>query len=250
MWGWVESVGRRAISALDYLRSLYDLLYLSLKTFATDRRSGVRVIYRVSVDQCYFTGVQAFWFIAFFGFAVGLSLAVLIQGPLLVQFLVKGVVREIAPLLTSFVVLGRSGTAIAVEIGNMKVGHELDLLESMAIDPIRRVVVPRLIGVTFAAACLTVTFDVAACVASFPVAGLSPIEFYRELTRAMTYRDLGISIGKGFLFGITTALIACHHGMTMIPLTTEVPKAATRVVMNSLMFVQSMNIACILMYAT
>jgi phospholipid/cholesterol/gamma-HCH transport system permease protein len=132
MWRLVESVGRRTIWAVDYLRSLYDLLDLGLKTFALDRRSGMRVVYRISVDQSYFTGVQAFWFIAFFGLVCGLSLSVLIQGPLLVTFLVKGVVREIAPLLTSFVVLGRSGTAIAVEIGNMKVGRELELLDRSA----------------------------------------------------------------------------------------------------------------------
>jgi len=250
MWGWVENVGRRTISVYEYLRSLFDLFYLSLKTFALDRHSGLRVIYRISIDQCYFTGVQAFGFISFFAVAVGLSLSVLVKGPLLVTFLVRGVVREISPLLTSFVVLGRSGTAIAVELGNMKVGRELELLDSLAIDPIRQIVVPRLIGVTFAAACLTVIFDVVACASGFLTSGLSLVEFYRELSNVMEYRDLFISIGKGFLFGITTALIACHHGMTMIPLTTEVPKAATRVVMNSLMFVQSMNIACILLYST
>lgn len=250
MWTWVESVGRRTLDAVSFLRSLYDLLYLSLKTFVVDRHTGLRVIYRISVDQCYFTGVQAFWFVACFAFAIGLSLSFLIQGPLLVSFLVTGVVREIGPLLTSFVVLGRSGTAIAVEIGNMNVGRELELMQSLAIDPIRLVVVPRLIGVTFASACLTVIFNVATFAAALVVTTLTIPEFYRQLTGAMSYGDLVISIGKGFLFGVITALIACHHGMTLTPLSTEVPKAATRAVMNSLMFVQVVNVALILTYVT
>ncbi|MFO0984128.1 MAG: ABC transporter permease [Planctomycetota bacterium] len=248
MWELVENLGKRMLYVVRYARSLYDLFYLSLKTFFLDPRTGRRVVYRISVDQCYFTGVQAFWFVSFFAFGIGLSLSLLIQGSLLVSFLVKGVVREIGPILTSFIVLGRSGTAIAVEVGNMKVGREIELLESLSIEPIRQVVVPRLIGVTFASACLTIIFDMAAFAAAFVVTDQTAIEFYHQLTAEIGYGDLAVSLGKGFLFGITTALIACHHGMSLIPLTTEVPKAATRVVMNSLMLVQVMNVVFIMSY--
>src|SRR5262245_27924301 len=105
MWALMDSMGRRTLFVLRYLVSLYDLLYASLKSFVLDPRTGHRVAYRISVDQCYFTGVQAFWFVAAFALGIGFSLSMLIQGTLLVTFLVKGVVREIGPILTSFIVL-------------------------------------------------------------------------------------------------------------------------------------------------
>ena len=81
------------------------------------------------------------------------------QGKLLYTLLVIVITRELGPLLTAFIIIARSGTAIATELGNMVISHEIEAYVAVGINPIAYLVVPRFLGVTVSMVLLTVYFN-------------------------------------------------------------------------------------------
>ena len=110
-----------------------------------------RVSFDVFVRQTLFTGVDALPFTAFIALLVGGSLVLsaaiglgTADGGPLGRILAIALVRELAPLITGLIIIGRSGTAVVVELGNMRVSGEIDTLESMGIDVFEYLVIPRM----------------------------------------------------------------------------------------------------------
>ncbi len=143
-------------------------------------------------------------------------------------------VRELSPLLVAVVVAGRSGSAIAAEIGTMKVGEELDALQVMGIQPIRFLVVPRLLAVTVTQPLLTglgaLVSIAAGALISLAYLGLSLEPYLRQTLRALDTADLLHGLGKSVLFGWTIVLIGSYNGLNIERSAEAVGKAATKTV--------------------
>ena len=198
--------------------------------------------------QVLFTGVEALRFVLMIAFLVGVSVVVQAQlwlgtfgqSELLGPILVAVLVREAGPLLVNFVVIGRSGTAIATELGNMRVNNEVRVLDAQGLDPMVYLVMPRVLGVVVSVFGLTVAFIAVSCLSGYVcglVAGVSPTDpmmFVNSVFRAMGPADFHNLIAKTVIPGALTGAICATEGLRIRGSITEVPQAATRGVVRSI----------------
>ena len=216
-------------------------LFQSLKeTVLFMRRKQVG--FRVLVLQILFTGVESLSIVSLIALSIG---AVIIveggtilprfgQTSLLYSILIIVITRELGPLLTAFIIAARSGPAIATELGNMVVSHEIEAYISVGINPISYLVVPRVLGVTISVMALTLYFNVFGLVGSFIVSQLiKPVpflEYFRALLKAIQVRDILSTLVKSFVFGVIISVVATYQGFKVSAAVTEIPRAAIKAV--------------------
>jgi phospholipid/cholesterol/gamma-HCH transport system permease protein len=208
-----------------------------------------QVAFIVLLRQILFTGVEALSLV----FMIGLSIGgiIIIQGnsildnfgqsQLVYRILILIITREVGPVLTAFLIIARSGTAISTELGNMVVSHEVEALDSIGISPVSYLVVPRVLGVIISLFCLSIYFNIAGLFGGFLVANfvqpLSFVDFITNLMSTLTIADIVISQVKSLTFGFLIALIACYQGLKVNFARTEVPIRAIKAVVYSLTWV-------------
>lgn len=126
-------------------------------------------------------------------------------------------VRELAPVLMSIMVGGRVGAGITAEIGTMKVTEQIDALRALATNPVRKLVVPRVLATTLMFPLLTIVASALGIIGGLIIATatlhLSANFYMRSVIDTVKYNDLASGIGKTFFFGFTTGLIACYNGL-------------------------------------
>jgi phospholipid/cholesterol/gamma-HCH transport system permease protein len=126
-------------------------------------------------------------------------------------------VRELAPVLMSLMVGGRVGAGIAAEIGTMKVTEQIDALRALATNPVRKLVVPKVMACTIMLPLLTTLACFIGIVGGLVIAVGSlhlTANFYtRSVIETVKYNDLASGIGKTIFFGFAIGLIACYNGL-------------------------------------
>jgi phospholipid/cholesterol/gamma-HCH transport system permease protein len=257
----LESFGRGVSSRLLTYVELSSLLYLAFKELILERKRGFSLVFEITLRQIYFTGVQAFRVITLVSLTLG-TIVIVESGTWLatlgggVQFivtiLVVVVLRELGPVLTAFIVIGRSGTAMASELGNMILGHELEAIQAMGINPIYFIITPRVIGVTIAVICLTIYFNLIALLGGFIVSKLIltvsfPV-FLRELLNSITMKDLVFDILKSATFGLLISLTCTYHGLTVRFSSIEVPQVTTKGVVSAILSCFTFNALLTLLF--
>lgn len=242
---WLGSVGREAIrwvlDADELLHTLSDAV-ASLWTPGLAARATVR---RVITTQIMYTGVQALSLVSVIAFLLGAIIIIQTNlmgsadGELLGKVLVAVVLRELAPLITAIVIAGRSGTAMATELGNMKVNSEVLALSSLGIDPPRFIVLPRLVATIVSVLVLMVYFSVVAIFGAFVLAQVTATaswgSLYSGVSRGVMPFDLGLFLLKGVGLGTIVGWLCCHYGLQVKSSPTEVPQQASRAVVMSLL---------------
>jgi phospholipid/cholesterol/gamma-HCH transport system permease protein len=151
------------------------------------------------------------------------------------------ITRELAPLLTAFVVAGRYGSSIAAEIGTMKVSQEIDALEVIGIDPVAFLVVPRLLALLVSLPCLTVFADLVGILGgqlvSVGVLGMGA-ERYLLLSRdALVLEDIYTGLVKAVAFAMLIGLVSCHQGLGTRGGAEAVGRSTTTAVVRSIVLV-------------
>jgi phospholipid/cholesterol/gamma-HCH transport system permease protein len=199
-----------------------------------------QVAFRVLVMQILFTGVESLAVVSLISLALG---AVIIveggtilprfgQTSLMYSILIIVITRELGPLLTAFIIIARSGTAIATELGNMVVSHEVEAYISVGINPISYLVVPRVLGVTISVMALTIYFNFFGLVGSFLVTKLihpvPALEYFQALLSTLQPRDIVSTVLKSFIFGLIISVVATFQGFKVSASVTEVPRAAIK----------------------
>lgn len=125
--------------------------------------------------------------------------------------------REIGPLITGIIVIGRSGSAVAAALGTMKVSEEVDALEVMGIDPVRYLVVPSFLSMCIMVPCLTVLGECLGLFGGWLLAKLSlhldTFQFITRMLHALTLRDVWSGLLKSVVFGGLIGSIACFYGL-------------------------------------
>jgi phospholipid/cholesterol/gamma-HCH transport system permease protein len=164
---------------------------------------------------------------------------------LLGSIMVPVVVRELGPLFTAMLVLSRSGTSNVIELGTARALGEVEALESMDIDPVHYLIMPRVIGMAMGVFCLTVFFIIGSLVSGYVWAFLQdvplrPGEYFQQIASALSMLDFAVLAVKSFLFGAVIAIITCYHGLAQPLQLSEVPAATIRAVAQSI-------IACVLL---
>jgi phospholipid/cholesterol/gamma-HCH transport system permease protein len=242
-------VGRLGKTAIDQYRRAQALLATLGGAVLSSRAPGLaarRVVRRVLLNQIFYTGFQAVGLIGTIGVMLGVT--IVIQTKLMVpsadaaligKVMIAVVLRELAPLITAIVVAGRSGTAIATELGNMKVSSEILALTSLGIDPPRFIVMPRLVASIVSVLVLMVYFAAIALLGTAGVgivlAQLGPEALQSGLASAVTPYDLALFLVKGVGLGTIVGWLSCHYGLEVKSSPTEVPQMASRAVVMSLL---------------
>jgi phospholipid/cholesterol/gamma-HCH transport system permease protein len=238
-------VGRKTIAGWTYLAALATLFAQALLDLLMPPRQGRGETFRVLVRQILFTGVDALPVTTVMALLLGIIIVTqagtqlprLGAGALVGSIIVVTVIRELGPLVTAFIVVGRSGSAIATELGNMSVTREIVALRLMGIAVGRFVVMPRMVGMVVSMLCLTIYFDVVAVFGGYLVADAQltiPLDaFAGSVVRALSTTDVLMTVLKGLGFGSAVAAVCCYHGLSVRSSSTEVPQQATRAMINS-----------------
>jgi phospholipid/cholesterol/gamma-HCH transport system permease protein len=170
------------------------------------------------------SGVDAVPIIAMVGFLVGMIIA--FQGviPLrqmgsdifVAAIVAFAILRELGPLITAIILAGRTGSAIAAEIGTMKINEEVNALTTMGLEPVRFLVVSRVLGILFLAPLLTIVSDFFGMLGGavvFTLIGHPLTTYVNQITQAVTLHDIWGGLFKAFPFGLAIACVGCLRGL-------------------------------------
>jgi phospholipid/cholesterol/gamma-HCH transport system permease protein len=242
---WLGAVGHSAIQWFLDADELIHTLSDAIASYWSPGSAAKQTVQRVIIAQIMYTGVQALSLVSVIAFLLGgiiviqANLMAPTDGELLGKILVAVVLRELAPLLTAIVVAGRSGTAMATELGNMKVNSEVLALSSLGVDPPRYIVLPRLVASVVSVLVLMIYFSVVAIFGAFVLAQLTANatwgSMYSGVSRGVMPFDLGLFLLKGVGLGTIVGWLCCHYGLQVKSSPTEVPQKASRAVVMSLL---------------
>lgn len=245
---WISGIGNSVFVQWRSLFAIVGLTYDTLSAaFSADSRNSSPLRKQV-IGQILFTGVEAFWLIGVIGLITGVTIIMqamtnmpkLGVGEYFGKILIMTVVRELGPFFTGLIVVARSGSALAVYIGNMKITREIAALEVMGIDPINFVVLPAFWGIVIAMLCLNIYFDIIAILGGLLVAYATGVTanipfgiFIGKVMAALTTLDIVSSLIKTFLFGVIIAMVSCYQGFAVKSIR-AVPQAALKSVVSSM----------------
>ena len=174
-------------------------------------------------------GVRSIPIVLLIQFSVGFILALQMAPPLRAFGQIEQVAtivaitafRELGPLMAGVVLAGFAGASIAAELGTMVTTEEIEALQVHAINPIRFLVVPRVLATMFMLLCLTVLADLIMVFGGFVTAvyqlGLSPSRYYHLTLEVLTNKGFLTGLIKGATFGLLISLIACYQGLSVKP---------------------------------
>jgi len=200
-------------------------------------------------DQMVFVGVRSIIIVFFIALFTGIVLAM--QSAYQLKQLgaviyVSGLVavsltRELGPVLTALVIAGRVGAAITAQLGSMKVTEQIESLETMAIDPIRFLVVPRFLALLVMLPALTIIADLSGIFGGFIIGTLNlniDPHLYINFTKDfLELKDIFTGILKSAVFGVIICLIGCYKGLTTSGGAEGVGKSTTESVVTSFILI-------------
>jgi phospholipid/cholesterol/gamma-HCH transport system permease protein len=239
----LERIGRAVLGFLEEAGRLTLLLFRAAEWVLRGRLEV-----RQTLQQMAHIGVDAWPIITITGAFAGMVLAYQsarqltdLGAPGFVGGLVAvSLAREAAPVFTAVTAAGRSGAGIAAELGTMAVTEQLDALRVMATDPVRYLVVPRLIAGVFGLPLLTILALMAGMVGGWWVASLAGVAtptYLSSVRRFLDFSDLAGGLIKSALFGIIIALIGSHQGLTADGGAAGVGRAATAAVVAAIVLI-------------
>jgi len=243
----------------DKWKDIRALIGFTVDTFLAVMFAGKQVtgsLLRQVIGQILFTGVEALGLISVIGTIAGATIVMQARtnmpqigvGAYFGNILVTIIVLELGPLITSLVVIGRSGSALAVYVGNMKLHRETDSLEVMGIDPVHFIVIPAFWGMVISLACLNVYFAVVGIGGGVIVARLIGVAenvpfmiFMKQVMEAFQWWHIVISLIKGTVFGILITIVSCFFGLQVKNIR-GVPVAAIKSVVSAMSTMILLNI--------
>lgn len=149
--------------------------------------------------------------------------------------------RELGPLITAIIVIGRSGSAFAAELGTMKVTEEIDALEVMAVNPVHFLVAPKFLAMLVMLPCLTIWANtmgvLGGSVFGVTQADFTWIRYIRTSVDSLYTRDIMSGLTKSVMFGLTIAAVGCHEGLSTGAGAEQVGRSTTKAVVTSIFLV-------------
>lgn len=209
---------------------------------------------RLTVQQVHFIGNHSLLIIGVSGLFVGFVLG--LQGyytlnrygseEALGLLVALSLTRELGPVITALLFAGRAGTSLTAEIGLMKAGEQLSAMEVMAVDPIRRVLVPRFWGGVIAMPILASFFSMVGVIGGWFVGvkliGIDPGAFWSQMQGGVdVFDDVLNGVIKSLVFGVVVTLIALYQGWTAKATPEGVSRATTRTVVSGALAVLGLD---------
>jgi phospholipid/cholesterol/gamma-HCH transport system permease protein len=245
----ISSIGEKTISFVKNVSGVLSLLSAILYWIIIGPFKGKSSQRQGIMNQMVFTGLRSalivFFVTIFTGIVLAMQSAYQLQkmgAVLYVASLVAvSLCRELGPVLTALVVAGRVGSAFAAELGTMKVSEQIEALETMAINPVRFLAVPRFVALFFMLPCLTILGDFAGMLGGYLV-GVNSLNINSDLYIQTTFKyleikDIYTGITKSFVFAVIIALIGCFEGLNTKGGAEGVGRATTRSVVISFILI-------------
>jgi phospholipid/cholesterol/gamma-HCH transport system permease protein len=246
--GLAEEVGKAAVDICQDIHSLVSFVgeLGAALVWAVSHPRKVRWQDTFRVAEA--AGVDALPIVALISFLMGLIMAFQAAIPLrqfgadifVANLVGLAMLRELGPLMTAIILAGRSGSAFAAELGTMKVREELDALITMGLDPVRFLVVTRVIAAVLMTPLLTVFSNLLGLVGGSLVLlslGFPLITFFHQVQSAVSYGDLLGGLAKSFVFGVLVAAIGCLRGLQTKTGASAVGESTTRAVVSGIILI-------------
>lgn len=246
---WFASIGQYSIDFIARIGSAFLLFLQTISAFGT-------IIFRPSliIQQVYSVGVRSMLIIIVSGFFVGMVLG--LQGyNTLIDFgaeeslgviVALSLVRELGPVVTALLYAGRAGSALTAEIGLMKATEQLSGLEMMAVNPVERILAPRLLAGIISMPLLAAMFSAVGIFGGYLVGvdllGVDMGSYWSQMQAKVDFeQDIVNGVIKSFVFGIVTTWIAVYEGYNCVPTSEGVSRATTRTVVYSALVVLGLD---------
>lgn len=245
----IGQLGRSAIETSNYLVDLISFCYSSLYSWTSKKHYLNAASYQGLLTQIFFTGIDAFTLVFVLAFVSGASLTMQLlslTGEVsnqlsVLQPLAYFMIMEVGPMMTALILIVRSGSAIAVDIGNMKLQGELEGLFILGIDLRDYLIAPRLIACAISQLTLAIYFSVVSLYGGIALSSLvNSQSYFGVLTTAISSIapfSLLIFVLKNLLFGLAIAGAACLHALQVKDCSTELPKQTQKAIVRALLLV-------------
>ncbi|MFC1668945.1 MlaE family ABC transporter permease [Spirochaetota bacterium] len=216
----LAKIGRRVIEAINFAGYTIVLL-LKVIYYLKDiikRRHDI-------AKQMYFAGVKTFSVISvvalFTGMVValqtGLEMSEFNMQHRLGNVVIATLTREMGPFMSAIILIAAVGSAIAAEVGTMKVSEEIDALEMMSVSPVSYLVMPRVIALSIMAPIAAIYTNVLGTIGGAIVANshlnIPFPSFYERVLQSLHFKAVYVGLFKSFIFGIIMSIISCAHGL-------------------------------------
>jgi phospholipid/cholesterol/gamma-HCH transport system permease protein len=236
----VDRFGRKGSQIVDYVGGLADLIGQSLAACVSRPFYSSELLHQMDelgVKSLSITGITAFVTGGVLALQTAYSLEAFGGKTFVGRIVSLSLVRELGPILTALMVAGRVGSGITAELGSMTVTEQVDALRSMAISPVRRLVVPRLLATVLMLPVLTSIADVLGIVGGLGIAVLeirmTAQDYITSIWQQLQISDICSGLGKTVFFGLEIAAIACYNGLQVQGGAASVGRATTRTVVLS-----------------
>ena len=197
---------------------------------------------RVLLKQVYFTANEAAWLVAATGFALGAIVVLQLHDEYgqsrdtALRLLGSLSFLELSPLLACLMMVARSSSAVAIELASMRIAGEVNELERLGISVYSYLLLPRVIGIMFAALILTATMALSSVMGGILfVSGWDAGYQIFALERMLRLDEVVVCLFKALSFGLLAGLVSVHAGFSVALQVSEVPKAASRAVLRGLL---------------
>jgi phospholipid/cholesterol/gamma-HCH transport system permease protein len=249
-----RAVGALTINSFAYIGGLASLAGQSAYVTFVGPFRGERLRPQRALHQAMAVGVEAIPIISLITFFVGLITALqnayVLRTLGAMQFVpatvAVSILRELGPLLTAIVVIGRSGSAFAAEIGTKKVTEEVDALRTMALDPVAFLVAPKFLAMLVMTPCLTIWADLmgvlGGCVFGVTGAGFTIVSYFEATRNSIVVRDIYTGLIKSALFGMVITAVGCKEGFSTGAGAEEVGRSTTSAVVTSIALVVAVDL--------
>lgn len=244
-FGWI---GQRFIASFLYIIDFTYFLFQSLSVWKAQRNVFNKAVYSSLLGQLIFTGVDAIAMISFLAVLAGIGVTsqlIYIMHAItgasdLTAILARLVVSELGPVITGVILVGRSCSAIAVDLGNTKVRGEIEPLEYLGIDVDDYFVVPRIVCMIISQVTLALYFSIIMILCgvflSAYIYNFSAQESLTQLLNTMDINVVMVFMLKNLFFGLIIGAMACFHGLLVENSPTQVPQQMQKAVVRGLVF--------------
>jgi phospholipid/cholesterol/gamma-HCH transport system permease protein len=254
----IETLGAGAVKEVANIGRFGRFVWQSI--VACVRSCVSRQTYPLIWTQMNIIGVRSVPVVMITGAFVGMTLAIQAYDQLVImgleermgQLIGLSVVKELGPVLAAVMLAGRVGGALTAELGTMNVTEQIDAVRSMGTDPVRHLVVPRVLACLLLTPALIVYADLLGILGGFFISvilkGINSQAYWSFSASAVELWDISIGVAKGFFFGAAIAVISCYKGFHCREGAHGVGQACTEAFVTSFIAILALNLALAIIF--
>jgi phospholipid/cholesterol/gamma-HCH transport system permease protein len=243
----IEQTGKRAIRIKELISDLQDFYLLSSRGLLGLIRKPF--YFKDTIEQMDYAGTGSFIIILLVSLFIGMALSLQLSAELsslgLKMYIGKivgvSIIREIGPVMTALVFAGRVGSGMASELGSMILGHQVDTLRVFGVDPVKKLVTPRILSSLIMLPALTIVGDAISILGGYYIAVFVSLQsstfYWSSIQGVLNFENVLSGSIKPFIFGYLIACISCYMGLSTKGGAMGLRRATTRAVVASFIMI-------------